>query len=116
MCKYCDYNSPDNQIYVDSLTNEYYLDIEISEVDEYNDGFVYQREYISYCPWCGRKLREKKMAQKQKRIELFENEDVILEQRGNKYYLSLYDKEGKFQREVVINVKNNYEVELTNNK
>ena len=56
------------------------------------------------------------MVQKQKRIELFENEDVILEQRGNKYYLSLYDKEGKFQREVVINVKNNYEVELTNNK
>ena len=59
---------------------------------------------------------ENKPVQKQKRIELFENEDVILEQRGNKYYLSLYDKEGKFQREVVINVKNNYEVELTNNK
>ena len=55
MCKYCDYNSPDNRIYVDSLTNEYYLDIEISEYDEYDDGFVYQREYISYCPWCGRK-------------------------------------------------------------
>lgn len=28
MCNRCDYNSPDNQIYVDSLTNEYYLDIE----------------------------------------------------------------------------------------
>ena len=33
------------------------------------------------------------MVQKQKRVELFENEDVVLEQRDNKYYLSLYDKE-----------------------
>lgn len=48
---------------------------------------------------------ENKPVQKQKRIELFENEDVVLEQRGNRYYLSLYDKEGKFQREVTIDVK-----------
>ena len=45
MCNRCDYNSPDNQIYVDLLTNEYCLDIETSEWDE-------------YCPWCGRKLGE----------------------------------------------------------
>ena len=45
-----------NQIYVDPLTNEYYLDIETSEWDEYDDGFVHQREYIAYCPYCGRKL------------------------------------------------------------
>lgn len=32
MCNRCDYNSPDNQIYVDSLTNEYYLNIETSEL------------------------------------------------------------------------------------
>ena len=44
------------------------------------------------------------MVQKQKRVQLFENEDVVLEQRGNRYYLSLYDKEGKFQREVTIDV------------
>ena len=48
------------------------------------------------------------MVQKQKRVQLFENEDVLLEQRGNRYYLSLYDKEGKFQREVTINVKDDY--------
>lgn len=48
---------------------------------------------------------EIKPVQKQKRVELFENEDVVLEQRGNRYYLSLYDKEGKFQREVTIDVK-----------
>lgn len=62
MCNRCNYDSPDNQIYVDPLTNEqtneYYLDIETSEWDEYDDGFVYQREYISYCPWRGQKLRE----------------------------------------------------------
>lgn len=53
---------------------------------------------------------------KQKRVELFENENVVLEQRDNKYYLSLYDKEGKFQREVTIYVKDNYEVEFRNCK
>ena len=54
--------------------------------------------------------------QKQKRVELFENEDVVLEQRGNRYYLSLYDKEGKFQREVTIDVKDDYKVGLGNCK
>ena len=50
MCNRCDYDSPDNRIYVDPLTNEYYLDIETSEWDEYDDGFVHQKEYILYCP------------------------------------------------------------------
>lgn len=59
---------------------------------------------------------EIKPVQKQKRIELFENEDVVLEQRGNRYYLSLYDKEGKFQREVTIDVKDDYKVGLGNGK
>ena len=59
---------------------------------------------------------ETKPVQKQKRVELFENEDVILEQRGNRYYLSLYDKEGKFQREVTIDVKDDYKVGLGNCK
>ena len=59
MCRYCDYNSEANRIFVDPLDGEYYLDIETSEWDEYDDGYVHQREYIDYCPWCGRKLREK---------------------------------------------------------
>lgn len=29
MCNRCNYNSPDNQIYLDPLTNEYYLDIKL---------------------------------------------------------------------------------------
>lgn len=59
---------------------------------------------------------ENKPVQKQKRVQLFENEDVVLEQRGNRYYLSLYDKEGKFQREVTIDVKDDYKVGLGNCK
>ena len=59
---------------------------------------------------------ENKPVQKQKRVQLFENEDVVLEQRGNRYYLSLYDKEGNFQREVTIDVKDDYKVGLCNGK
>ena len=59
---------------------------------------------------------ENKPVQKQKRVLLFENENLDLEQRGNKYYLSLYDKEGNFQREVTIDVKDDYKVGLGNCK
>lgn len=59
---------------------------------------------------------ENKPVQKQKRVQLFENEDVVLEQRGNRYYLSLYDKKGNFQREVTIDVKDDYKVSLGNCK
>lgn len=56
MCRYCDYNSEYNRIFIDPLDGEYYLDIETSEWDEYDAAYVHQREYIDYCPWCGRKL------------------------------------------------------------
>ena len=59
---------------------------------------------------------EDKPIQKQRRVLLFENENLDLEQRGNRYYLSLYDKEGKFQREVTIAVKDDYKVGLCNGK
>lgn len=59
---------------------------------------------------------ENKPIQKQRRVLLFENENLDLEQRGNRYYISLYDKEGKFQREVTIDVKDDYKVGLCNCK
>ena len=59
---------------------------------------------------------ENKPVQKQRRVLLFENENLDLEQRGNRYYLSLYDKEGKFQREITIDVKDDYKVGLGNCK
>lgn len=58
MCKYCDGNSDKCRIRSSPLDNEYYLDIETSEWDEYDDDYVHQREYINYCPFCGRKLSE----------------------------------------------------------
>lgn len=62
------------------------------------------------------KIEDKPIQQKQRRVLLFENENLDLEQRGNRYYLSLYDKEGKFQREVTIDVKDDYKVGLCNCK
>ena len=59
---------------------------------------------------------ENKPVHKQRRVLLFENENLDLEQRGNRYYLSLYDKEGKFQREITIDVKDDYKVGLGNCK
>ena len=59
---------------------------------------------------------ENKPVQKQRRVLLFENENLDLEQRGNRYYLSLYDKEGKFQREITIDVKDDCKVGLGNCK
>lgn len=61
-------------------------------------------------------LKVENKLQKQRRVLLFENENLDLEQRGNRYYLSLYDKEGKFQREVTIDVKDDYKVGLGNCK
>ena len=58
MCKYCDYDSGECCIFKNSLTNEWYIDIETSEWDEYGDDWIHQKEYISYCPYCGRKLRQ----------------------------------------------------------
>ena len=48
---------------------------------------------------------EDKLIQKQRRVLLFENENLDLEQRGNKYYLSLYDTIGRFKKEVTIDMK-----------
>lgn len=60
MCKYCDQHSNDCCIYSDPLTKEWYEDIETFEWDDYDDGFVHQKNYINYCPYCGRKLTENK--------------------------------------------------------
>lgn len=46
-----------------------------------------------------------KRPKKEKRVQLFENDNLILEQRGNKYYLSLYDTIGRFKKEVTIDMK-----------
>ena len=59
MCDSCDYNSPNNQIYKEPMTNEWYMDIETFAWDYDDEDYIHQREYINYCPWCGRKLGAK---------------------------------------------------------
>ena len=59
MCKYCDSAFNECEIFFEPLTKEYFLDIQTSEWDAYNDDWVHQKEYISYCPWCGRDLENK---------------------------------------------------------
>lgn len=54
------------------------------------------------------------MVEKERRVQLYEDENIVLEQRGNKYYLSLYNEDGKFQREITIAVKENYKVSMSN--
>jgi len=56
MCIYCDCESEDNMIYQDNLTGEWYLELQTGEWDSYDDDWIYLREYISYCPYCGREL------------------------------------------------------------
>lgn len=58
MCQSCDPNSGYTRIFFNEHRQEYYLDIETSEWDNYNDEFFHITEAISYCPWCGRKLKE----------------------------------------------------------
>lgn len=51
------------------------------------------------------KTGEIKLIHKQKRVQLYENENIVLEQRGDMYYMSFYDKEGNFQKEITIDGK-----------
>lgn len=57
-CKYCDSDSYECRVFIDQLDNQYYLNTEISEWDDYNDEYIYHYERINYCPYCGRKLGE----------------------------------------------------------
>lgn len=55
-CRFCDYNSDKNVIFVDPLTGEYYYNHRTYNFDPVDGEWIYQKIYIDYCPWCGRKL------------------------------------------------------------
>lgn len=78
MCRYCDINSDNCSIFIDPLTNEHYLDIETTEWDQYNDSYVHQREYINYCPYCGKKLLYDKDLKKVLSEQIFDNGKMML--------------------------------------
>ncbi len=58
MCEYCNPKSNECEVYFEPLTHEHFIDVKTFEWDYYYDDYVSQRVYISYCPWCGRKLDE----------------------------------------------------------
>lgn len=65
MCNRCDDSNPlfVDRLYFESLTNEWYLDIQWDDwrFDDDNTLIlvpVHRRIYVNYCPWCGRKLEE----------------------------------------------------------
>ena len=84
MCEYCDINSDKCCVFADSLTNDWYLNIETSQWDQYNDGWVYHREYINYCPYCGRRLENIK-ADTEERLKklIFDDEKMVLPSEAN---------------------------------
>ena len=57
MCKYCDSESSANVIWLDSLTGDYYLELFTGNWDAYDDDFERIKEFINYCPYCGRELK-----------------------------------------------------------
>ena len=59
MCKYCDYDSTDCEIFQDSENKRWYINHQTTSWDDYYDDWIYDHIYINYCPWCGRKLEEK---------------------------------------------------------
>lgn len=91
MCKYCNPTSNECEIFSDPLTQEYFLDIQTSEWDTYNDDWVYQKEYISYCPWCGRDLENKVDFLKDKTPVFRFTTEYTLDN-VNKIYKSLLEK------------------------
>ena len=92
------------------------IDKHMDEYGELDDDISCILEEITSPIQVGSVKIDDNQIQKQRRILLFENENLDLEQRGNRYYLSLYNKEGKFQREVTIDVKDDYKVGLCNSK
>lgn len=56
MCNYCDENLNECCIFQDPFTDKYYLNVCTYHWDDYDDDFDYIREYINFCPWCGRDL------------------------------------------------------------
>lgn len=59
MCEHCNGDSSRRNIFINPLTDEWYIDIETSQWDEYDDDWIHEKEYISYCPYCGRDLYER---------------------------------------------------------
>lgn len=60
MCELCNDESSSYEVFYNDILGEYYLDVETMQWDDYDDGFLHIKINISYCPYCGRKLDDKR--------------------------------------------------------
>lgn len=56
MCKHCDGESPENNIWKDVVSGDWYIEFPVDTDNEEDWLVTYLEEYINYCPYCGRKL------------------------------------------------------------
>lgn len=56
MCDSCNPNSDKREIFEEYLSHDFYIFHQTGEWDEYGDDWIYDKIYINYCPWCGRRL------------------------------------------------------------
>ena len=59
MCRHCDGESPENNIWKDGASGDWYIEFPVDTNDGEDWLDTYLEEYINYCPYCGRKLDNK---------------------------------------------------------
>jgi len=60
MCMFCDNDSEWCRIWIDALTNDWYLEIETGHYGQVDKEWETVREFIEYCPYCGRRLSDER--------------------------------------------------------
>lgn len=60
MCELCNDESNICIIFYNDVDKKYYLRFMTTAWNDYNDKILYINEEISYCPYCGRKLDDKR--------------------------------------------------------
>lgn len=56
MCKCCEGDSSDRELFFEPISGDWYLNHRTSEFDENEMDYNYDKIFVSYCPYCGRKL------------------------------------------------------------
>lgn len=58
MCRFCEGSSSEREIFIEPMSGDWYMDYRTSEWDNMNDDYIHDKIFISYCPYCGRKLED----------------------------------------------------------
>ena len=54
----CNRDRKDCPCFYEPLTGEWYINVRTLEWDKYENDWVYEKFYVSYCPYCGKHLGE----------------------------------------------------------